>query len=128
MEPNGPKPSGAAALLAATPATPPKLAPPLFMGDSPDPPEPPECLRSLARRLENHTWMRASVRLVDCASSSLVYTSGYWVRAKARSSASSCSAVKVVRDRRCLRFKGMPGSDSVSLMSESRPEREREKG
>lgn len=65
--------------------------------------------------------MRASVRLVDCASSSLVYTSGYCVRAKARSSASSCSAVKVVRDRRCLRFNGMPGSDSVSLMSESRP-------
>lgn len=46
------------------------------------------------------------------------------MRVKARSSASNCSAVKVVRERRCLRFSGMPGSDSVSLMSEFWPEME----
>lgn len=62
----------------------------------------------------------ASVSLVLCASSSLVYTSGYWVRSKALSSSSSCSAVKVVLERRCFRLMGIPGSVSVSL-SESDP-------
>lgn len=61
------------------------------------------------------TWTLASVSLVLCASSSLVYTSGYCVLSKARSSSSSCSAVKVVLARRCFLLMGMPGSLSVSL-------------
>lgn len=76
------------------------------------------CFRSLALLFENHTWTLASVSLVFWANSSRVYTSGYWVRANARSSASNCSPLNVVRDLRCFRFKGMPGSDSVSLSSQ----------
>lgn len=66
------------------------------------------------------TCTRASVSLVLCASSSLVYTSGYCVLSKARSSSSSCSAVKVVLERLCFLLMGMPGSLSVSL-SEMEP-------
>jgi len=51
------------------------------------------------------------------ASSSLVYTSGYWDLWNARSKSSSCSPVNVVLLRRCLRFKWKPGSDSVSESS-----------
>ncbi|KAH9493930.1 hypothetical protein DERF_014655 [Dermatophagoides farinae] len=66
------------------------------------------------------TCTRASVNFVRCANSSLVYTSGYWVRSKLRSNSSNCSAVNVVRERRCLRFNGMPGSDSHSDSSSLR--------
>lgn len=75
------------------------------------------CLRKRALRLENHTCTLASDNFVFWASSSRVYTSGYWVRAKARSSVSSCSPLNVVRDLLCLRLRRMPGSDSVSLSS-----------
>lgn len=97
------------------------------------------CLRRRALRLLNQTCVNmyyskvlikttreftcilASVRPVDRASSSLVYTSGYWVRANARSKPSSCSPENVVLDRRCLRFREIPGSDSMSLESDDRP-------
>lgn len=48
------------------------------------------------------------------ASSSLVYTSGYWVRWKAASSCSSCSPVNVVLLLRCFLLRAIPGSLSVS--------------
>ncbi len=41
------------------------------------------------------------------------------MRSKDRSNSSSCSALKVVRERRCLRFNVMPGSDSMSERSQS---------
>lgn len=102
------------------------------------------CFLNLALLLLNHTWTLASVNLVLrakimffnliahstyatadfqtivnylCASSSLVYTSGYWVRWKALSNSSNCSPVNVVLLLLCLRFNGIPGSDSVSVSS-----------
>lgn len=102
------------------------------------------CFLSLALLLLNHTWTRASVNFVlkckkytvnlekiintkiissgknnnqttyFCASSSLVYTSGYWVLWKALSSSSNCSPVKVVLLLLCFRLRGIPGSVSVS--------------
>jgi len=47
--------------------------------------------------------------------------SGYWVRSNAFSSSSNCSAVNVVLLRRCLRFNGIPGSESQSEPSEVLP-------
>ena len=41
------------------------------------------------------------------------------MRSNDRSSSSSCSALNVVRERRCLRFKVIPGSDSMSDESPS---------
>lgn len=43
------------------------------------------------------------------------------MRLNERSNASNCSPVNVVRDRLCFRFNGIPGSDSVSELSELRP-------
>lgn len=40
------------------------------------------------------------------------------MRAKARSKASNCSPLNVVRDLLCFLLRGMPGSDSVSLSSQ----------
>lgn len=77
------------------------------------------CFLKRARRLLNQTWILASVSFVRCASSSLVYISGYWVLSKARSNSSSCIAVKVVLDRLCFRFNGIPGSLSQSDKSPS---------
>lgn len=48
------------------------------------------------------TCMRASGRLMEKASLSLMLTSGYWVCWKAFSSACSCDTVKAVRLRRCF--------------------------
>lgn len=64
------------------------------------------------------TWTLASVSLVFCANSSLVYTSGYWVLVKALSKVSSWSPENVVLDRRCFLFNVIPGSDSVSESSQ----------
>ena len=88
-------------------------------------------LRSLALRLLNHTCTRASdnfalqVKHIKrytseppppyfCATSSLVYTSGYCVFWKYCSSISSWSVVKVVRARRTFRRSVSPGSVSTS--------------
>ena len=75
------------------------------------------CARLYLQNTSKHslTCTRASVNLVLCASSSLVYTSGYCVLSNALSNSSSCSAVKVVLARRCFLLMGMPGSLSVSL-------------
>ena len=80
------------------------------------------CADATLESNERHTCILASVSPVCRASSSRVYTSGYCVRWKALSNASSCSPVNVVRERRCFLFSVNPGSESMSDESEPRPE------